>query len=143
MRVRQPIAVLAALLVGAVCLRASAADTDGPSFPGIVDHFKYGSIGAEEGTGVPVRIWRVLPEVCAEFLPARPGVGYERLGFIQEGAGHGRPVGTCSGRDAAIGSGSTARPATSARCATLREPHGRWWWACRPTRWTCRAMRGS
>ena len=94
MRVRQPIAVLAALLVGAVCLRASAADTDGPSFPGIVDHFKYGSIGAEEGTGVPVRIWRVLPEVCAEFLPARPGVGYERLGFIQEGAGHGRPVGT-------------------------------------------------
>ncbi len=27
-------------------------------------------------------------------LPKRPGVGYERIGFISDGAAHGRPIGT-------------------------------------------------
>ena len=55
------------------------------SFPDIVEHFKYGSIGAEENSGVPSRIWRVLPTVCESALPKRPGVGYERIGFINDG----------------------------------------------------------
>ena len=54
-----------------------------------VDHFKYGSIGAERGH-LPYLVWQVLPEVFPEHLPAdRPGVGYEKFGFIQE---QGRPT---------------------------------------------------
>ena len=90
-------AVLASALACAavVCLRAAGpARSDSPSFPDIVEHFKYGSIGAEENSGLPYWIWRVLPEVCEEHLPRRPGTGYERLGFITEGRPHGRPIGT-------------------------------------------------
>lgn len=87
--------VLALIVAGSVCLRAaSAARQDTTSFPDIVEHFKYGSIGAEEGTGIPYWIWRVMPTICAEHLPDRPGEGYERIGFIQDGAAHGRPIGT-------------------------------------------------
>jgi Cytochrome C oxidase, cbb3-type, subunit III len=60
----------------------------------IVDHFKYGSIGAEERAGVPYWIWKVLPSVFPEYLPDRPGQGYERLGFIYESATADRPIGT-------------------------------------------------
>jgi len=59
----------------------------------IEDHFKYGSIGTEEGVGVPYGIWRVLPIVFEDKLPDRPGVGYERLGFVDEGGAAGRPIG--------------------------------------------------
>lgn len=90
---RLTISVLALLAVS-VCLRAASSRPDGPSFPDIVDHFKYGSIGAEEGSGIPYWIWRVMPDVCSEHLPARPGSGYERIGFIDEQAAHGRPIGT-------------------------------------------------
>jgi hypothetical protein len=86
--------VLVVALAVSVCLRAASSRPDGPSFPDIVEHFKYGSIGAEEGSGIPYWIWRVLPEVCGEHLPSRPGTGYERIGFIDEGAAHGRPIGT-------------------------------------------------
>ena len=61
----------------------------------IVWHFKYGSVGTEVNVGLPYRIWRVLPEVFADKLPARPGTGYEKLGFFFEpNAPEGRPVGT-------------------------------------------------
>lgn len=91
---RTPLAVLT-LLAASVCLRASTADrSDSASFPDIVEHFKYGSIGAEENSGLPYWIWKVLPEVCEASLPGRPGVGYERIGFIADGAAHGRPIGT-------------------------------------------------
>jgi mono/diheme cytochrome c family protein len=59
----------------------------------ILDHFKYGSIGAEERAGVPYFIWAVLPQVFPEHLPKRPGDGYERFGFIFE-PGRDRPIGT-------------------------------------------------
>jgi hypothetical protein len=71
-----------------------ATQQDASSFPDIVEHFKYGSIGTEEGVGVPYWIWRVLPTVCADKLPNRPGRGYERLGFITESRVRGRPIGT-------------------------------------------------
>jgi mono/diheme cytochrome c family protein len=61
----------------------------------ILSHFKYGSVGTEAGVGIPYRIWRVLPSVFADKLPARPGAGYERLGFLFEpNAPQGRPIGT-------------------------------------------------
>ncbi|MCC6162734.1 MAG: cytochrome c [Acidobacteria bacterium] len=83
------------LLATSVGLRASnPARNDGPSFTDIVEHFKYGSIGAEENSGIPYWIWKVLPDVCESALPARAGSGYERIGFLSDGAAHGRPIGT-------------------------------------------------
>jgi mono/diheme cytochrome c family protein len=93
-RIRRLTMSAAVVLAATVCVRATTSRPDGPSFPDIVEHFKYGSIGAEEGSGIPYWIWRVLPDVCSEHLPERPGTGYERIGFIDEGAAHGRPIGT-------------------------------------------------
>jgi mono/diheme cytochrome c family protein len=97
------VAVLA--LAGAALLRADAAQEDGASFPDIVDHFKYGSIGTEERVGLPYWIWRVLPTVFEDKLPRRPGTGYERLGFLSDATRHARPIGTSftPGRFARVG----------------------------------------
>lgn len=59
----------------------------------ILDHFKYGSIGAEDRAGIPYWIWLVLPEVFPQHLPQRPGNGYERFGLVFE-TGKQRPIGT-------------------------------------------------
>ncbi len=60
-----------------------------------IAHFKYGSIGSEERSGIPYWVWLVLPEVFPEHLPDGPGKGYSRFGFIFEPeAPMGRPVGT-------------------------------------------------
>ena len=85
--------VLAALLVFTTTTGART-QKDSGSFPDIVDHFKYGSVGTEARVGLPYWIWRVLPTVFADKLPNRPGEGYERLGFMSDGAAHGRPIGT-------------------------------------------------
>jgi len=60
----------------------------------IEDHFKYGSIGTEPTVGIPSALWRVLPIVFEDKLPKRPGTGWERLGFVNEGSGRPRPIGT-------------------------------------------------
>ena len=50
-----------------------------------VEHFKYGSIGADsQDGGVPYALWRVLPTVFADRLPDHPGEGYARFGFVYE-----------------------------------------------------------
>ena len=60
----------------------------------IVEHFKYGSIGTEARLGVPAPLFDLFPVMFADLLPQdRPGVGYEKLGFLYE-AGHPRPIGT-------------------------------------------------
>jgi hypothetical protein len=59
----------------------------------ILEHFKYGSIGAEERAGIPYLIWRVLPGMFPQHLPKKTGDGYERFGFIFE-PGKQRPIGT-------------------------------------------------
>jgi mono/diheme cytochrome c family protein len=61
----------------------------------IGDHFKYGSIGSDVDNGIPYWIWKVLPDMFPDKLPA-PG-GYESLGFIQE-AGHDTPIGVSKRR---------------------------------------------
>ena len=54
------------------------------------EHFKYGSIGAENEQGVPYWIWLVLPRLFPEKLSG-PG-GYTALGITWE-PGHEMPVG--------------------------------------------------
>jgi mono/diheme cytochrome c family protein len=92
--VRRPgrlLTALAASLLTVVALRAVPGGQAGGD--SIEDHFKYGSIGTEDTVGVPYWLWLVLPTVFEDKLPDRPGTGYERLGFIQESAAHGRPIG--------------------------------------------------
>ena len=84
------LAVLAAgvgAMWGSVAAQPRATDS-------IEEHFKYGSIGTEVTVGLPYPLWRVLPIVFEDKLPRRPGTGYERLGFINEGGAHDRPIGT-------------------------------------------------
>jgi len=63
--------------------------SDPVDYPGIDDHFKYGSIGSEPANGIPYWIWRALPELFADKLP---GKGLASLGFIHE-EGKDRPIG--------------------------------------------------
>ena len=66
-----------------------------PDFPvaytDIEEHFKYGSIGSEAANGIPYWIWKVLPEMFPEKLPA-PGNGYAAFGFVFE-PGQDVPIG--------------------------------------------------
>src|ERR1035437_3258018 len=55
-----------------------------------VEHMKYGSTGGERGSGVPVSLWKTLPELFREYLP---GDGLPAIGFIYE-PGKDLPVGT-------------------------------------------------
>jgi hypothetical protein len=54
------------------------------------NHFKYGSIGTEDESGLPLHLWKALPRVCPDLLP-EPG-GYASLGMIYE-PGHDTPIG--------------------------------------------------
>ena len=54
------------------------------------ERFKYGSLGAEDSSGIPYWIFLVLPRMFPEHLPG-PG-GYASLGMAWE-EGHDLPVG--------------------------------------------------
>src|SRR5436190_3831364 len=86
------LAAAVALVAGSVT--SSPLGAQPPPADNILEHFKYGSIGTEVSVGVPFPLWRVLPVVFADKLPSRPGVGWERLGFINEGVGGDRFIGT-------------------------------------------------
>lgn len=76
------------LLVGACGIRSV------PAPPGQLspdEHFKYASVGIEDEEGIPYWIWRALPEVCADKLPAGEQ-GYAALGFQYE-PGRDLPIG--------------------------------------------------
>jgi len=60
----------------------------------ILEHFKYGSVGAEGRAGLPYWIWLVLPSIFPEHLPQQPGKGYARFGFVYESDSNKRPIGT-------------------------------------------------
>lgn len=76
-------------------LVASASMTPQTTTPGlpatsaIEEQFKYGSIGTEDGQGIPYWIWRALPRLFADKLPAG---GFGALGMITE-AGRDVPIG--------------------------------------------------
>ena len=87
-------ALLLVLCLSILVAASQTSQPDSDSFPDVVDHFKYGSIGTEEGVGIPYWIWKVLPTVFEDKLPQRPGTGYERLGFVLDPSRHQRPIGT-------------------------------------------------
>jgi processive rubber oxygenase RoxA-like protein/cbb3-type cytochrome c oxidase subunit III len=59
------------------------------TYANIGDHFKYGSTGGERDAGVPLSIWKVLPQMFPEYLQ---GKGLQSLGFIYE-PGRELPIG--------------------------------------------------
>lgn len=60
-----------------------------PHYANIVEHFKYGSIGAEPESGIPYRIWRALPRLFPEAFEGRSD--YSAFGFLYENDPQGRP----------------------------------------------------
>lgn len=94
-RVGTVVAIVGVVLLGVGSYVAGRFLDDRPvDYPGIGDHFKYGSLGSEHEFGMPYWIWRVLPELFPEKLP---GKGYESLGFIVE-KGRDLPVGVSKRR---------------------------------------------
>jgi mono/diheme cytochrome c family protein len=61
-----------------------------PAFANGTERFKYGSITAENNSGLPYWVWLVLPRIFPEYLPGSGG--YRSLGIVWE-EGHEMPVG--------------------------------------------------
>jgi mono/diheme cytochrome c family protein len=83
----------ASLLIGVLTAWVLGPSAAPAAQDSIAQHFKYGVVGTEERAGVPYWIWRVLPIVFADKLPARPGAGWEKLGFTYEAPDRDRPIG--------------------------------------------------
>ena len=63
------------------------------SFADIDKHFRYGSIGGEATNGLPYWIWKVMPEMFADKLPANATAkDYTAFGFLKE-PGEDLPIG--------------------------------------------------
>ncbi|MGH6835628.1 MAG: cytochrome c [Methylocella sp.] len=60
-----------------------------PRYADIVEHFKYGSIGAEQNSGIPYRVWRALPKLFPEAFEGRDD--YSAFGFLYENDADNRP----------------------------------------------------
>lgn len=64
------------------------------TFADPVKQFEYGSTGGDRLAGLPVGVFRALPEICRKYLP---GEGLQSLGLNYE-PGMDRPVGTSERR---------------------------------------------
>ena len=71
-------------------------------YDGLEEHFKYGSIGADNlQRGIPYWIWAVLPEMFPEYLPNSDQEGYAAIGMVQE-PGKSLPIGFTTRRVSGI-----------------------------------------
>lgn len=96
-RLRTPLYLLGAVvaLVGIVAIvvgltvlaRFSGEST--PRHADIVEHFKYGSIGSEPESGLPVYVWKALPGLFPEVFGGRR---FDTFGFLYED-GQELPIG--------------------------------------------------
>ncbi len=53
------------------------------------DHFLHGSIGSDNAAGIPLAIWKILPDTFPEYLP---GTGRDYLQLKAQKAAAGQPV---------------------------------------------------
>jgi hypothetical protein len=135
-RLLSPIYVLAALIaligiVGAilvVILLWQLLQDRTPYYADIVEEFKYGSIGTEPHSGIPYRIWRVLPTLFPEAFGGRQD--YSAFGFLYEtdAEGHRRdlPIGISrrTYRNVDVVWFNCATCHTGTVSATLTDPNG-------------------
>lgn len=72
---------------------------EAPRYESIEALMKYGSVGQEDSAGLPYRVWRVMPAVCSEQMPAGfdPQRPYSAFGFVYED-GHEVPIGVTKKR---------------------------------------------
>jgi hypothetical protein len=85
--------VVVVMLLGLAALLAQRYASNRPvAYDDIEDHFKYGSIGSDIESGLPLRILEVLPRIFPDYLPAGGPKDYTAFGFIQE-PGHRLPIG--------------------------------------------------
>ncbi|WP_437630067.1 cytochrome c [Sorangium sp. So ce854] len=87
-RLRNGIAGALSALFVVLVLSSRYAPNRPVTYEGIEDHFKYGTIGADTESGLPLRVMQVLPRMFHEYLPAGPA-DYTAFGFMQE---PGRPM---------------------------------------------------
>jgi mono/diheme cytochrome c family protein len=72
---------------GYLAIRMARSDT--PTYASIMDHFKYGSIGAEHrNSGIPYALWKTLPFLYPEEFGGRDD--YAAFGFLYETDESGR-----------------------------------------------------
>jgi len=79
---------LVALVLGAyfaIRLQKNSAVT----YDGIVAHFEHGSIGADEGSGLPYWVWQALPRLFPEYFDGRGD--YSAFGFLYRKRNDGKP----------------------------------------------------
>jgi mono/diheme cytochrome c family protein len=116
---------IAALLLVLSVVRRMTEDTP-VDYASDVEHFKYGSIGAEPGGSLlnavggvlpPYEIFRVLPDICPEQLPG----GFAELGFISE-PGRDLPIGISKRRR--LGVDQVGLNCASCHTGTVREAPG-------------------
>jgi hypothetical protein len=99
-----------------------------PHYADIVEHFKYASIGAEPHSGIPYRIWRVLPLLFPEAFGGRD---YSAFGFLYETDSNGQrrdlPIGIAQreyrGIEVVWFNCATCHTGTVAQ--TITDPNGR------------------
>ena len=83
--------VLLAAVVGYALLTRYAPNRP-VTYSTVEEHFKYGSIGSDIETGLPVKILMVLPRMFPEYLPEGAPQDLTAFGFIQE-PGQPLPIG--------------------------------------------------
>ena len=85
---------LLVVILGAIVVRRIT-DNSTPAYADPVDHFRYGSIGAEPSSGIPRAIWDLLPTLYPEEFDGRKD--FSAFGFLYETdpGGHQRdlPIG--------------------------------------------------
>ena len=88
--------VLTVLLVAGAWLVGRFGADRAVAYQDDLEHFKYGSLGSEHEFGIPYWIWRALPELFQDKLPA-PANGWQSVGFVFE-SGKELPVGMAQRR---------------------------------------------
>ncbi|MGA7490530.1 MAG: cytochrome c [Xanthobacteraceae bacterium] len=78
---------LVAVAIGLVAAKRLTRNST-ESYPDIVAHFERGSIGADEGSGMPYWVWQALPRLFPEAFGGR--LDYSAFGFLYRTDGQGR-----------------------------------------------------
>src|SRR6267154_3458545 len=71
-------------IYGAIRMQRNSAE----KYPDIVAHFERGSIGADEGSGMPYWVWQALPRLFPEAFDGR--LDYRAFGFLYRTDEQGR-----------------------------------------------------
>ena len=85
------LALILVAIAAAIGYNRFLRDYGAATFTDPAERFKYGSIGAEQDSGMPYWIFQVLPRVFPDKLP-KPGIGYAAFGVNWE-QGQELPVG--------------------------------------------------